>query len=252
MSIHNTKILVVEDEARHARVLTINLEIIGYNTSVANDGLTAIQMTASENPDLILLDIGLPGIDGYEVCRRIREFSNVPIIMLTASRNTNAKVQGLESGADDYITKPFIARELLARVKAALRRPNLENPPPCPIIEIGDLKVDFVSQRVYLGHGEIKLTRIEYRLLSTLIKNSGRLLMSDDLLDEVWGLEYDHGNQLLWQAIHRLRKKIEPDPPNPIYIHNRTGMGYLFEYREPSDDYQPPKGPTNEPSKENQ
>ena len=233
MSTNNATILVVEDEPRYARVLTINLETNDYNTLIAHNGPTAIQMTANENPDLILLDVMMPGMNGYEVCRRIREFSNVPIIMLTALSDTNDKVQGLEYGADDYITKPFSTRELLARVKAALRRSDASATPPRPVVTIGDLTMDFTNQRIHIGQKEIKLTRIEYRLLRTLIKNTRRVLVPDYLLDEVWGMGHEHDTQLLWQAIHRLRKKIEPDPQNPTYIHTRSGVGYIFEYREP-------------------
>lgn len=230
MNTQQRKILVVEDEPRYARVVTINLETAGYEALVARDGNEAIQMTASKNPDLILLDLMMPGIDGYEVCRRIREFSNIPIIMLTAMSDTNDKVQGLEEGADDYITKPFSARELLARIKVALRRVNASDPPTPPTVERGKLKVDFINQRVYCCTEEIKLTRIEYRLLSTLIKNYGRVLLPNYLLEDIWGTGREENHQLLWQAIHRLRKKIEPDPKNPSYLHTRPSVGYVFEY----------------------
>ncbi len=223
------RILVVDDEPRYVRAVQVNLEASGYQVLTALDGQTAIELAAGEAPDLILLDIRMPGLDGYEVCQRIREFSTVPIIMLTALAEDADKVRGLDMGADDYVTKPFSADELLARVRAALRRVELsERPAPHPTFRAGDLLVDFVQQRVFACGQEVDLTPTEYRLLCELVKQAGRVLVPEYLLEKVWGVGYEGENHLVWQAIHRLRRKIEPDPRNPQYIKTRPGLGYVF------------------------
>jgi DNA-binding response OmpR family regulator len=224
-----TLILVVDDEPRYVRAIQVNLEASDYAVIATHDGQSAIELAASENLDLILLDIRMPGIDGYEACRRIREFSTVPIIMLTALAEDADKVKGLDAGADDYVTKPFSATELLARVRAVLRRvefsKNLED---TPVFHVDDLRVDFSQQRVFFREEEIRLTPTEYRLLSELVKNSGRVMVPEVLLERVWGLGYEGETSLLWQAIHRLRSKIEPNPNEPKYIQTRPGLGYIF------------------------
>ena len=223
------RILVVDDELRYVRAIQVNLEASGYEVLTARDGQTAIDLAASEAPDLILLDIRMPGLDGYEVCRRIREFSAVPIIMLTALAEDADKVKGLDTGPDDYVTKPFSADELLARVRAALRRVELsERQEPHPTFQAGDLLVDFARQRVFVRGQEVNLTPTEYRLLYELVKQAGRVLVPEYLLEKVWGIGYEGENRLLWQAVHRLRRKIEPDPENPQYIQTRPGIGYVF------------------------
>jgi len=223
------RILVVDDEPRYVQAIQINLEASGYEMLTARDGQTAIELAATEEPDLILLDIRMLGLDGYEVCRRIREFSAVPIIMLTALAEDADKVKGLDIGADDYVTKPFSADEILARVRAVLRRVELsERKNPCPTFQAGDLLVDFAQQRVFACGQEANLTPTEYRLLCELVRQAGRVLVPEYLLEKVWGMGYEAENHLLWQAVHRLRRKIERDPRNPKYIQTRPGIGYVF------------------------
>jgi DNA-binding response OmpR family regulator len=222
-------ILVVDDEPRYIRAIQINLEASGYEVINARDGQTAIELAASEKPDLILLDIRMVGLDGYEVCRRIREFSAVPIIMLTALAEDADKVAGLDVGADDYVTKPFSADELLARVRAVLRRVELsEQQHPSSTFQAGDLLVDLAQQRVFVRSQEVNLTPTEYRLLCELVRQAGRVLVPEYLLEKVWGMGYEGENRLLWQAVHRLRRKIERDPRNPQHIQTRPGIGYVF------------------------
>jgi DNA-binding response OmpR family regulator len=172
----------------------------------------------------------MPGMDGYQLCRRIREFSTVPIIMLTALADGTNTVKGLDAGADDYVTKPFSAEELLARVRAMLRRAELAaGLSSQPVLEAGELRVDFAGQRVFLRDQEVVLTPTEYRLLSEMARQPCRVLVPDYLLERVWGLGYEGEHRLLRQAVHRLRGKIEHDPRNPQYIQTRTGLGYVFE-----------------------
>ncbi len=226
---NKARILVVDDEPRYVRAIQFNLEASGYEVFAARDGQTAIELAASEEPDLILLDIRMLGLDGYEVCQHIREFSAVPIIMLTALAEDADKVKGLDTGADDYVTKPFSADELLARVRAVLRRVELsERQDTDPTFQAGDLLIDFARQRVFAHDQEVNLTPTEYRLLYELARQAGRVLVPEYLLEKVWGMGYEGENRLLWQAVHRLRRKIEPDPRNPQYIQTRPGIGYVF------------------------
>jgi two-component system KDP operon response regulator KdpE len=223
------RILVVDDEPRYVRAIQVNLEASGYQVLTARDGQTALELAAREKPDLILLDIRMPGLDGYTACSRIREFSTAPIIMLSALADSPDKVKGLDTGADDYVTKPFSADELLARVRAALRRVELlERPELEPTFQADDLVVDFSQQRVFMSGQEIKLTSTEYRLLCELVKHAGRVLVPEYLLEKIWGGECVGDNRLLWQVIHRLRRKIEHDPQAPQYIQTRPGLGYVF------------------------
>ena len=222
-------ILVVDDEPRYVRAIQVNLEASGYEVVTAGDGHGAVACAASVRPDLIMLDVRMPGMDGFETCRRIREFSTVPIIMLTALAADADKVTGLDVGADDYVTKPFSTDELLARVRAALRRAEIaEREVEGSVFRSGVLVVDFASQRVFVDDREVALTPTEYRLLCELVKHSGRVLVPEYLLDKVWGMGYEGENQLLWQAVHRLRQKVEPDPKDPQFIHTRPGIGYVF------------------------
>jgi DNA-binding response OmpR family regulator len=225
-----TRILVVDDEPRYVQVAKVNLELRGYEVLAARDGQTAIALAASEKPDLILLDIRMPGLDGYTVCQRIREFSNAPIIMLTALAEVADKIKGLDVGADDYVTKPFSIPELLARVRAVLRRavpPDRRD--AHPTFEAGDLRVDFDRQRVFVGEREVDLTPTEYRLLCELARQAGRVLVPEYLLAQVWGAAYEGEDQLVRKVIYRLRQKLEPDPRHPQLILTRPGMGYLID-----------------------
>ncbi len=222
------RILMVDDEPRYAWAIQTNLRSRGYEVLLAGDGCSAVEMTASEDPDLILLDLIMPGMDGYEACRHIRQFSKVPIIMLTARATDADKVKGLDTGADDYVTKPFSIEVLLARIRAALRRADLAgNLESLPTFQSGKLLVDFAKQRVFVGDAEVSLTPTEYQLLAELVRQAGRVLFPEYLLERVWGPGYESDNHLLRQAIHRLRQKIEPDPRNPRYILTRPGLGYV-------------------------
>ncbi len=223
------RILVAEDEPRYIWAIQTNLEARNYEVLTAADGQQAVQLAADEQPDLILLDIKMPGMNGYEACRRIREFSTVPIIMITAMAADADKVLGLDLGADDYITKPFSVPELLARVRAALRRVEFAEGLPSDMqYEAGDLRVDFGKRRVFVRGQEVELTPTEYRLLCELVKQPGRILVPAYLTERVWGPGYDEGEKLIRQAIHRLRRKIEVDPQRPEYIRTRPGLGYIF------------------------
>jgi DNA-binding response OmpR family regulator len=224
------RILVADDEHRYALAIKYNLEASGYHVTTVHNGRSTIETTASLNPDLVLLDIKMPDMDGYEACRRIRKFSDVPIIMLTAMAKEKDKVTGLDCGADDYVTKPFGAEELMARVRAALRRSAVSNisEQEEAIIHVGSLRVDLSSNRVYARGCEVNLTPIEYRLFCELAKQAGRVLVTDYLIEIVWGQSYDGDETLLWKSIHRLRKKIEPDWKNPVHILTRRGIGYYL------------------------
>lgn len=228
-----TRILVADDEPRYVRAIKFNLEASGYDVITAPDGETAVELAADHTPDLILLDVRMPRLDGFGACQRIREFSAVPIIMLTAMAEDADKVKGLDLGADDYVTKPFSAEELLARVRAALRRGRLSaQPDPSPAFQTGDLRIDYAQQRVSMAGQEVRLTPIEYRLLVELAQHAGRVLLPEYLLEKVWGTGYEGEVQLVWQAIHRLRQKLEPAPRAPRYIQNRPGIGYLLALAE--------------------
>ncbi len=223
------RILIVDDEPRYVWSIRVNLEDEGYETITASDGRTAVSLATESSPDLILLDVRMPEMDGYEACRRIREFSTVPIIMLTAMAEEADKVTGLDAGADDYVTKPFGADELLARVRAVLRRVEvLSSDAPEPRFEAGDLRIDFVEQRVYVRDLEVRLTPTEFRLLREMVRQPGRVLVPDYLLERVWSEGYTGETRVLRLAIHRLRLKIEIDPQQPQYIQTRPGMGYIF------------------------
>jgi DNA-binding response OmpR family regulator len=234
MSKGKARILIVDDESRYTRIIKINLEASGYQVVTAANGQEAVERAAREEPDLILLDIRMPDMDGYDACQRIREFSTVPIIMLTALAETTNKVKGLDLGADDYVTKPFSVDELLARVRAALRRSEdyteQEEPGEQAIFQAGELQIDFAQQRVFVSDREIQLTPTEYRLLCELARYAGRVVMPSHLLEKIWGGGSEQDNHLLWQVVHRLRRKIERNPHNPQYIHTRPGMGYIFAY----------------------
>ncbi|MBI4301959.1 MAG: response regulator transcription factor [Chloroflexi bacterium] len=225
-----TRILVVDDEPRLIRLVKANLEPSGYEVLAAFDGVSAINLVERQPPDLILLDIMLPGIDGFEVCQRLREFTKVPIIMLTAKAEEVDKVKGLELGADDYLTKPFGIEELLARIKAVLRRiQSPEETKQPPTLVFGDLTIDLVKRRVLLRGKDIVLTPTEYSLLHQLSTNAGRVMLHEELLSKVWGPEYRNELEYLRVYIRYLRQKIEDDPANPQRILSRPGIGYLFQ-----------------------
>ena len=228
MSSRKVSVLVVDDDPRILRMIQRVLELEGYRVLGASRGDGALDVFAEEAPNLVLLDIILPDIDGLTLCQHIREFSRVPIIMVTAKDNDEEKVKGLGAGADDYVTKPFSSRELVARVKAVLRRTKLWDEQPEPAFSFQDLVVDFARHRVALGGQEVILTATEYSLLSYLVRNAGRLLTPDQMLEKVWGDEYAGENHLLQVNINRLRQKLSDDARNPRLIMTRPGIGYMM------------------------
>ncbi len=223
-------ILVVDDEPRYVSLVEINLTTDGYQVRTASDGQQAVDSVAEDQPDLLLLDIMMPVMDGFTACERIREFSSVPIIILTAKGEERDRVRGLDAGADDYIVKPFSAQELLARVRAVLRRAEREALEGFhqPIFQHHELEIDLAKALVSVKGKEIQLTATEYRLLQTLATNMGQVLSGEELLTMVWGPEYKDDKEILWVCLSRLRQKIEPDPKNPIHIVTRQGIGYLM------------------------
>ncbi len=223
-----TQVLVVDDEPRYLKLLRYNLEAADYEVITAASGEEALSLVAGKSPDLIILDIRLPGIDGYEVCTRIREFSSTPIIMLTAKGEEQEKVHGLRLGADDYVTKPFGAEELMARVETVLRRGRMAEVTALPVLTIGELAIDFVQRKVKIEGQEVSLSPTEYRLLQCLAVNAGRVIVHEELQEKVWGPEYREHYEGLRVYIWRLRQKIEKDPEDPTYIVTKPGVGYML------------------------
>lgn len=226
---HKTSILLVDDDPQLIKLVRLNLESVDYKVLVAMEAAAALELVAMEMPDLILLDIMLPEIDGYELCQRIREFSAIPIIMLTAKVEDTDKVRGLKLGADDYLTKPFSVQELLARIEAVLRRAGpSEKAKTLPTFTGGDISVDFVQHRVMVRGQEVALTPTEYKLFAQLVSNAGRVMLHRELLTRVWGDEYHDELEYLRAYIRHLRQKIEADPHQPKYILSKPGIGYTF------------------------
>jgi len=225
-------ILVVDDEEPIQELLRFNLEKEGYVVCIATDGEEALKHVASHQPDLIVLDLMLPGMDGLEVCRRLRanpKFQQIPIIMLTAKGEEIDTVLGLELGADDYMTKPFSPRELLARIKARLRRPNSQEETESKIIIRGELRVDVTGFRVHVRGEETELTPKEFELLRVLVAHPGRVYSREELLERIWGYEYDGDTRTVDVHVRHLRLKVEKDPSNPDYIETLRGIGYRFK-----------------------
>lgn len=223
------RILVVDDEPRVVRLVTEVLKAMGYHVLAASNGNSAIEMVALEQPDLVLLDILLPhGLDGYQVCRRIREFSSVPVIMLTAKAQETDMLRGFDAGADDYLTKPFSAKELVARVKAVLRRAQRPEELVTSSKKCGELEIDFARRTVFIGGKEVSLTRTEYALLRELALHPNRVITHRELLTSIWGQEYLNDIDYLRAYIRYLRRKLEPDPSSPQYILTSPGAGYLL------------------------
>ncbi|OGO33847.1 MAG: DNA-binding response regulator [Chloroflexi bacterium RBG_16_57_11] len=224
------RILLVDDEPRVVQLVREVLGATGFEMLAAFSGESAIELTALEQPDLVLLDIMLPGtMDGYQVAGRLREFSNVPIIMLTAKVRESDMLQGFEMGADDYITKPFSSKELLARIRAVLKRSQSERAQVAPPdIVCGDLHIDLARRRVTIGEREVYLTPTEYSLLHELAIHPNQVLVHEHLLTRVWGAEYRDDLDYLRSYIHYLRKKLETDPANPSLILSSPGVGYML------------------------
>jgi DNA-binding response OmpR family regulator len=205
-----------------------NLITEGFDVIKGANGQEAVDRVASQKPDLVLLDIMMPVLDGFAACERIREFSMVPIIIVTARGEENARVRGLDLGADDYIVKPFSATELLARVRAVLRRVKTSGGTQQAVFYHGNLKIDFARAEVFRNEKIVYLSATEYRLLLQFAHNLGQVLTSEDLLVNVWGSEYREDKEILWVSISRLRQKLEDDPKNPVHIVTRSGMGYTM------------------------
>lgn len=221
------RILLVDDEPQMLRSLRLILSGHGYETVTADSGEEGLEEIGRRMPDVVLLDLMLPGIDGLEVCRRLRERSAVPIIILSARGEEAMKVQALDLGADDYLTKPFGAEELLARIRVALR--HTAGTRDAPVFQNGDLRVDFNRRRVTRGDREVALTPKEYDVLKFLIGNAGRVLTHTMILRAVWGPEYATETQYLRNVVLGLRRKLEPDPAHPAYIVTEPGIGYRFQ-----------------------
>ncbi len=225
-----TRILIVEDELSIIKFLRANLESKGYKVLAAVDGAEALHTFEMELPALVILDIMMPKMDGFEVCRKLREWSQVPIIMLSARGDVSDKVKCLSLGADDYITKPFGVGELIARVRAVLRRTEAAAAIPSqPSFTSGDLQISFAQRRVTIAGKEVKLTPTEYSLLQEFVLNAGKVLTHTHLLNKVWGSEYREEREYLHVFVRRLRAKLEPDPTNPRYIITVPGIGYQFK-----------------------
>ena len=225
------KVLVVDDEKLIVKGIRFSLEQDGMEVTCAYDGEEALRLAQENKFDMILLDIMLPKMDGFEVCQAIREFSNMPIVMLTAKGDDMDKILGLEYGADDYITKPFNILEVKARIKAIMRRTAASEPKEenSKVIESGDLKLDCESRRLFVQGREINLTAKEFDLLELLVMNPNKVYSRENLLNLVWGYEYPGDVRTVDVHVRRLREKIEPNPSEPKYVHTKWGVGYFYQ-----------------------
>lgn len=233
----NYKILVVDDEKRMVRFIQLNLEQDGFQVITAYNGNEALEQVRTQLPDMVLLDIMMPDIDGFEVLKNIREVSDVPVIMLTAKGEEDDRVKGLELGADDYIVKPFSPRELVSRIMAVLRRTKTFQKDQVDVVEVDDrLKIDFSRREVWVEGEKVDLRPTEYRLLYHLVKNAGWVNTHEQLLTKVWGFEYRDEPHYVRLYVNYLRKKLEKDPSNPEYILTERGVGYRFvDFRRDDD-----------------
>jgi two-component system KDP operon response regulator KdpE len=222
-----TRVLVIDDEPQILRALRINLQARGYDVDTASSGTEALHIAASAHPDLLVLDLGLPDIDGVEVIRKLRAWSPVPIVVLSGRTNSRDKVDALDAGADDFVTKPFSIEELLARVRAVTRRHG-STPPPSA--RIGSFDIDLANHRVTAADGKIvHLTRIEWQLVEAFVAEPGKLFSHRQLLQQVWGPTYRNETQYLRQYMAQLRRKFEGDPARPVHLVTEPGMGYRFQ-----------------------
>ncbi len=224
------RILIVDDEPRYLRLLEANLRTEGYEVVTASDGAQAVDVFSNQPIDLVLMDVMMPKLDGFGATQRIREFSNTPIIILTAKGDEQDRVRGLDLGADDYLVKPFSATELLARVRAVLRRaqPTAEVGGQSRFFTHGNLKIDFARAEIWKGEIPVSLSATEYRLLLQFAHHVGKIMSSEELLTSVWGPEYRTDKEILWVSIARLRQKLEDDAHSPRHIVTRSGLGYLM------------------------
>ena len=232
----SARILLVDDESAIQRAVAPLLRSRGYEVEVAGTAADALKLFSEHSPDLIVLDLGLPDLEGTEVCRRIRVTSKVPIIVLSARGAEADKVNALDLGADDYVTKPFGPEELLARVRVALRRLAVDDKPDAGVFKAGDLTIDYDRRRVTRGETEIRLTPKEFELLSLLVRHFDRVLTHRTILKAIWGPNAVEQPEHLWTLIAQLRKKIEPDPANPRYLLSEPWVGYRFATPESASD----------------
>ncbi|MEU7815482.1 response regulator [Pseudonocardia sp. NPDC049154] len=224
-----TRVLVVDDDPAIARALRINLTAQGYHVTLAGDGATALRAAADRHPDVVVLDLGLPDLDGADVIAGIRGWSPVPIIVLSARTDSGEKVAALDAGADDYVTKPFGMDELLARLRAAVRRAGAAAPTGEPVLRLGELTVDLQAKRVHRGDAEVHLTPTEWGILEMLAGHRGKLVGQRELLRQVWGPHYEERTNYLRVYLAQLRRKLEPDPAHPRYLITEAGMGYRLD-----------------------
>jgi two-component system, OmpR family, KDP operon response regulator KdpE len=222
-----SRVLVVDDEPQISKALAVNLRARGYEVDVAATGEKALDLAARRHPDVVILDLGLPGIDGTEVVRGLRGWTNVPIIILSVREAESDKVAALDAGADDYVTKPFGMDELLARLRAALRRSTPADEEPQ--ITTDDFLVDLAAKKVHVGGAEVRLTPTEWSLVESLVRHPGRLISQRHLLQEIWGPRYVEETNYLRVYMAQIRRKLEPDPARPRYFITEPGMGYRFE-----------------------
>ena len=224
-----TVILVVDDEPRYQQLLQVNLLAENYDVITASNGEEALELLTTQHPDLVILDVMMPKIDGITTCERIRQFSNVPVIFLTARGKEEDRLKGFEVGGDDYIVKPFSATELVARVRAVLRRTQTTDQIiPQRYFIHGNLKIDFARAEVWINNKPVNLSATEYRLLIQFANNVGQILTAEDLLISVWGPSYRDDKEILWVSIARLRQKLEEETQSPVHIVTRTGLGYIM------------------------
>jgi DNA-binding response OmpR family regulator len=224
-----TRILAVDDEPLYQHLYKVNLEKEGYDVVTASNGEDALDMVTSRHPDLVVLDVMMPKLDGITTCERIRQFSNVPIIIVTARGEENDRVRGLNVGADDYVVKPFSATELIARVRAVLRRSQTsEQPTQSRYFMHGNLKIDFARAEVWKDNKPVFLSATEYRLLIQFAHHVGEVMTAEELLVAIWGSAYREDKEILWVSIARLRQKLEDNPHSPQHIVTRAGLGYLM------------------------
>jgi len=224
-----TRILVVEDEESFSDALSYMLRKEGFEVAVAGNGPDGLAEFGRSGADLVLLDLMLPGLSGVEVCRELRSTSDVPVIMLTAKDSEVDKVVGLEIGADDYVTKPFSTRELLARIRAVLRRRGQPDEAPTAVLQVGPVRMDVDRHVVSVNGDAVQLPLKEFELLELLLRNAGRVLTRGQLIDRIWGSDYVGDTKTLDVHVKRLRAKIEPDPGTPTYLMTVRGLGYKFE-----------------------
>ncbi len=226
MSGPNPLVVLIDDEAALHKYVGTNLRARGYEVRSASDGTEGLKLLSEVVPDLVILDINMPGPDGFQVLGAIRREMDAPVIMLSARGREGDKVRALDLGADDYLTKPFGIEELLARVRAALRRAGPHGGPPVPLYRVEALEVDFAARRVRLDGADVRLTRREYDLVAYLARNAGRVLTHRQILESVWGPEYGQEAEYVWAYVKRIRHKLGEDPSQPRYIFTEPGVGY--------------------------